>query len=201
MKPFFPAATGLLAASLIVLSGCSNERDKSQPNAAADSVEDTAVKTDPATPKESTANREALAQTVTDTLKPGLWALDFTIAAIEAPDAPEPLRKPLQALKGSTQSYRHCLPADQAGRPDPEFFGNDGAQDCSYDSFSRSGDFATISMTCGAANGRRARTDMQGTLGETSFDLSMANEVLGSANGKIKLAGKLTGKRVGDCEG
>lgn len=201
MKPFLPAATAVLAASLVALSGCSNERDEGQPDAATDSAADTAITAEPATPKESAANREALTEAVTDTLKPGLWALDFTIAAIEAPDAPEVLRKPLQALKGSTQSYRHCLPADQAGRPDPEFFGNDGAQDCSYDSFSQSGDFATISMTCGAANGRRARTDMQGTLGETSFDLSMANEVLGSANGKIKLAGKLTGKRVGDCEG
>lgn len=197
MKPFLPLA----AAGLIVLSGCSNESDAVQPDAATGSEAEPTVEAEPATPTQSAANQEALAQTMADTLKPGLWALDFTITTIDAPDAPEVLRKPLEALKGSTQSYRHCLPADQAGKPDPEFFGNDGAQDCSYDKFSKSGDFATISMTCGASGGRRARTDMQGTLGETSFDLSMANEVLNSANGKIKLAGKLAGKRVGDCEG
>ena len=191
MKSFIIVATlGLLS-----LAACSSNSD------------DTASKTgamktsERAGPEKSAANKEAMVQTLTDKLQPGMWALDFTITAIDAPDAPQILRRPLEALKGSTQSYRHCLPADQAGRPDPEFFGNDSAHDCTYDQFSRSGDFTTISMTCGASGGRKARTDLQGTLSKTDFDLSMANEVLNSPNGKIKLAGKLTGKHVGACDG
>ncbi|WP_420606566.1 DUF3617 domain-containing protein [Novosphingopyxis sp.] len=191
MKPFlFLATFGLLA-----LTGCSGDSDD------ADSKAQPANAAERANPRQSAANREAMIETLTDSLQPGMWALDFTITTIDAPDAPQILRRPLEGLRGSTQSYRHCLPADQAGRPDPEFFGNDSAHDCTYDTFSQSGDFTTIRMTCGASGGRRARTDLQGTLGAKSFDLGMANEVLNSPNGKIRLAGKLTGKRVGECEG
>lgn len=190
MKPFlFAAALGLLP-----LAACSSGDDAGGTADSADSAER-------ASPRQSTANKEAMVQTLSDKLQPGMWALDFTITTIDAPDAPAILRGPLEALKGTTQSYRHCLPADQAGRPDPEFFGNDSAHDCTYDQFSRSGEFATIVMTCGASGGRKARTDMQGTLDTDSFDLSMANEVLNSPNGRIKLAGKVTGKRVGECDG
>ena len=142
-----------------------------------------------------------MVQTLSDKLEPGLWQLNFTVTAIDAPDAPEMMRGPLQSLKGTSQEYAHCLPADQAGRPDPEFFGNDTNSDCTYDKFSQSGDFTTISMTCGGQGGRRMRTDMQGVLKARSFDLAMANQVLNSPNGKIKLAGKLTGTRTGSCEG
>ena len=192
MKPFLLAATISLAA----LSACSDRNDDAaQPKPGSTSA------AAPASPEQSAANQEAMVETLTDKLKPGMWALEFTVTTIDAPDAPPVLRAPLEALKGSTQSYRHCLPADQAGKPDPEFFGNDSAHDCSYDKFSQSGDFTTISMTCGASGGRKARTDLQGTLNPTDFDLSMANQVLNSPNGQIKLAGKLTGKRVGECGG
>lgn len=190
MKPFLFAAT----LALLSLAACSSGDN-------ADGKTDSANEAERAGPRQSAANKEAMVQTLSNRLEPGMWALDFTITTIDAPDAPSIMRGPLEALKGTTQSYQHCLPADQAGRPDPEFFGNDSAHDCTYDQFSRSGDVTTISMTCGASGGRRARTDMQGTLDTDSFDLSMANEVLNSPNGRIKLAGKVTGKRVGECDG
>ena len=195
----------LIAATvcLLAMSGCSNETDTPDAPDGPIAEADMAAMATPQTadPAQSQDNQEALVQTLASKMQPGLWELNFTISTIDAPDAPAMMRKPMEALKGSTQSFRHCLPAGQSGRPDPEFFGNDSTNDCTYDQFSQSGDFATISMTCGASGGRRARTDMQGTLGERAFDLSMANEVLDSPNGKIKLAGKLKGKRVGDCEG
>ncbi|MBH9536560.1 DUF3617 domain-containing protein [Novosphingopyxis sp. YJ-S2-01] len=191
------------AAALATLAGCSGKEESTDAAPAADSsaAAPEAAAAERASPEESAANQEAMVQTLSDKLKPGLWKLRFTVTSIDAPDAPEPLRAPLQSLKGTTQEYAHCLPADQAGRPDPEFFGNDTNSDCSYDKFSQSGDFTTISMTCGGEGGRRMRTDMQGELKPESFELAMANQVLNSPNGKIKLAGKLTGTRTGSCEG
>jgi len=192
----------LLAAALVALSGCSGSDDAKDAAPAAGTSEAAAGETTPerASPEESAANQEAMVQTLSDRLEPGMWQLKFTVTTIDAPDAPEPLRAPLQSLKGTTQDYAHCLPADQAGRPDPEFFGNDTNSDCTYDTFSQSGDFTTISMTCGGEGGRRMRTDMQGVLKPKSFELAMANQVLNSPNGQIKLAGKLTGKRIGACK-
>ncbi len=187
----------LAVIGLMALAGCSDKED----TAAAPAGKNAAAPVERASPEQSARNAAKIADAVTDKLEPGLWKQTITIVDLEMPGIPAVARRALETQKGTSKSFQHCLTPEQAARPDPEFFGNDASHDCSYNSFSRSGDLMTISMTCGAEGGRQARTDMQGSVGQTSFDLAMTTNMLSSPNGKMSLSGKLTGERIGECKG
>ncbi len=132
-------------------------------------------------------------------MRPGQWEQTFEFTEVDIPGMPAEAKEMMQRQMGSSFTTKACLTEADVEQPDPEFFGGQQNDDCTYDKFERSGDTMEMAMTCEAGNGGVTTIAMTGTFGEDEYSMEMDNKVSGTPMGDMTMKGKMTARRLGDC--
>lgn len=134
-------------------------------------------------------------------MQPGRWKTSFTFTEIDVPRLGRSERKKIMRELESGASGISCLSAEEAAKPGADFFGGEGAEDCTYSKFDLAGNRAQMALSCGMGGMGKASMDLDGTVGETSFEFNTKLTVDVPLAGKIKLSGTATGTHEGACQG
>ena len=179
--------TGILAlTALIALAGCNR-------GAESDINGDGKV-----SPEE---RAKELAQDGYMPVKPGRWKTEFKFTEIDVPRLGKKERADLLKQAETGASGLSCLSAAEAAKPGADFFGGEGAEECTYKKFDLAGSRATMQVVCGMGTLGKANMELDGTVGETEFDFDTKLTVSVPLAGKIKMAGAMSGRHDGPCQG
>lgn len=134
-------------------------------------------------------------------MQPGRWRMNFAFTEIDVPRLGAQEKESIKAELAKGASGLSCLSEADAAKPGPDFFGGQGAEDCSYTHFDIAGNRAKMTLKCGMGDLGKARMDLDGTLGDADFNFDTNLEVQVPMAGKIKLKGTMTGTHEGQCKG
>ena len=174
-------------ASLALLTACSD--GGAEADAGAD--EDVAI-----------AEEDAVVDAAADDavqLRAGQWENTIEFTEFDVPGVPQSMKDMLTKQMGRSITTKACITQDQAEKPDAGFFGGEKNENCTYDTFDRTGNNLSLRMTCDAGNGGTARFSMDGEYDADSFILRMDNVISGTEAGDVTMKGTITGKRIGEC--
>ncbi len=134
-------------------------------------------------------------------MQPGRWRTSFNFTEIDVPRLGAKEKADVRAQLAKQVSGVSCLSEAEAAKPGPDFFGGEGAKDCSYQSFDIAGNRAKMALSCKLGNVGNAQMDLDGTVGDTQFDFDTDLVVKVPMAGKIALKGTMTGVHEGPCKG
>jgi Protein of unknown function (DUF3617) len=134
-------------------------------------------------------------------MKPGRWKTQVTFTEIDVPRLGKNEKADIMRKMSTEGSGVSCLSADDAAKPGADFFGGEGAKDCTYSKFDIAGDRARMTVACGMGSLGKAEMALDGNVGDTQFDFDTNVAIDVPIAGKIKLKGKMTGKHDGECQG
>ena len=132
-------------------------------------------------------------------IQPGQWENTIEFTEFDVPGVPQSMKDMLARQMGQSITTKACITQDQAEKPDAGFFGGEKNENCTYDTFDRTGNNLSLRMTCDAGNGGTARFSMDGEYDADSFILRMDNVISGTEAGDVTMKGTITGKRIGEC--
>lgn len=133
------------------------------------------------------------------TMRAGQWEHTVEFTEIDLPGVPDNMKDMVRQNMGGKVTSTSCMTQEEAEKPDADFFGGEGQDDCTYEEFDRSGNKMKLRMTCDAGNGGTAKVAMDGEFGADRFTLKMDNTVSGGQMGDVKMKGTISGRRLGDC--
>ncbi len=175
----------LAAAALVLLGGCSSGSDNG-----ADTDGDGEI------------TRAEMAIEVSDastaSLQPGMWEQTIEFTEMNMPGMPQNMQEMMRGQMGS-MTMRHCLTAEDVARPDADFFGGEGQENCSYEEFDMSGDRMKVRMTCEGGEGSMVHIGMDGAMHGDNYTLNIDNRVSGMPGGDMTMKGTFTARRIGEC--
>lgn len=134
-------------------------------------------------------------------IKPGRWKTQFAFTEIDVPRLGNKEKQDLLREVESGASGVSCLSAADASKPGADFFGGEGAEDCTYKKFNLAGSRAQMQVVCGMGSLGKAEMDLDGMIGDTQFDFDTKLMMSVPLAGKIKISGTMTGKHDGKCQG
>jgi hypothetical protein len=168
----------VLATAAFALTACSGGNDKSDESPAV------------ATPAKS---MPAFA------VKPGLWEIKITFKSIEAKGLPEAAKKQMMAAMGNGITVKNCVTKEQSKKPGAEFFGSPNSSNCAMNTMDVSGDRMSVKLTCKPDANAVIENSMNGTFADDSYSMDVQQKTSGTPMGDLITAGKIDGKRLGDC--
>ena len=168
----------MLATTAFALTACSGGEDKADESAAV------------ATPAKS---MPAL------TVKPGLWEIKVTFKSIEAKGLSEAAKKQMMAAMGNGITVKNCVTKEQSEKPGAEFFGSPNSSNCAINAMDVSGDQMSVKLTCKPDGKAVIESSMDGTFADESYSMNIEQKTSGTPMGDLITAGKIDGKRLGDC--
>ncbi|MGL5838671.1 MAG: DUF3617 domain-containing protein [Sphingorhabdus sp.] len=134
-------------------------------------------------------------------MQPGRWRMDFQFTDIDVPRLGAKEKNSIKTELAKGASGYSCLSAAEAAKPGPDFFGGQGAEDCTYQNFDIAGNRARMALSCGMGDIGKAKMDLDGTVGDTDFNFDTDLVLQVPMAGKITLKGTMTGKHEGACKG
>ena len=136
-------------------------------------------------------------------MTPGEWETSVELIDMTIPDMPPALRdKMMQSMRGPKVVGKQCVTQADVDKPNGGLFSGSKGR-CDYKNFSMSAGTIKAEMTCqgGPNDGTMAMT-MDGTYGPTQFSLLNDAKALDGQGGEtMHMKAKVTGKRLGDCQG
>lgn len=134
-------------------------------------------------------------------MQPGRWRMSFAFTDIDVPRLGEQEKASIKSELARGASGLSCLSAADAAKPGPDFFGGEGAEDCSYKQFDIAGNRVKMALSCGMGDLGKAKMNLDGTVGDADFQFDTDLVVQVPMAGKIKLQGTMSGKHEGECRG
>lgn len=134
-------------------------------------------------------------------MEPGRWRMTFAFTDIDVPRLGNQEKESIKAELAKGASGVSCLSAAEAAKPGPDFFGGEGAEDCSYQTFDIAGNRVTMKLSCGMGDLGKAQMDLNGTVGDRDFNFDTDLVVQLPMAGKIALKGTMQGTHEGACKG
>lgn len=134
-------------------------------------------------------------------MQAGRWKTEFKFSEIDVPRLGKDEKQSILREMEQSSSGISCLSAADASKPGADFFGGEGAEDCTYKKFDIAGNRVNMQVSCGMAGMGKVEMDLDGTVGDTQFEYDTKFNVSVPIAGKIKLAGKMTGTYEGVCQG
>jgi major membrane immunogen (membrane-anchored lipoprotein) len=134
-------------------------------------------------------------------MKPGRWKMQFAFNEIDVPRLGNKEKQDIIRELSSGASGVSCLSAAEANKPGADFFGGEGAEDCTYKRFDLAGEKARMTVSCGMGSMGKAEIELDGTVGDSAVDFDTKLILSIPLAGKVKLSGRLTGTHDGQCQG
>lgn len=132
-------------------------------------------------------------------MKPGLWEAQSKYDKIEAPAMPAEMQAKMKAQMAEGMAQRSCLTKAQVEKPGLEFFGAPPEANCTFDALDRSADGLKMAMTCKPTGPIILKSKIEGKFAAETYTLNVEQSTEGTPMGAVKMTGKITGKRIGDC--
>lgn len=132
---------------------------------------------------------------------PGRWKTEFTFTDIDVPRLGKKEKQDLLEQAQAGASGLSCLSAAEAAKPSADFFGGEGAEECTYKKFDLAGSRASMQVVCGMGTLGKADMELDGTVGDKEFDFDTKLTVSVPLAGKIKMTGTMSGRHDGPCQG
>ncbi len=153
------------------------------------------------------SSTEADAEAAKAGLEPGLWEKGVEVTKVDLmlgkeANAEEKAAAEQQskAMAGQSRQIEICLSPEDAKNPKAGFFAPGPEQGCEYSEYSVSGGKLKTSMQCGSsAMEEKMNVVMTGTYASDRFNSEYALNVDGGDKGSLKMTGKTSMKRIGDC--
>lgn len=174
------AAFSLTAFALAAMGGCGKQRSVEAEN---ESVESVAKKVADADIR----------------LQPGRWESTMTMQSMEMPNLPPEAQKAMQAQKGMSHTFSHCLTPEEAAAPRAGFFQKQ-ASGCTYDHFTMAGGKIDAEMSCKDGSGP-GKMKMQGTYSSDAYTMAIQSEGEMQPGQPMKVAMNIASRRTGECTG
>lgn len=133
------------------------------------------------------------------TVKPGLWEIKVTFKSIEAKGLPEAAKKQMMAAMGNGITVKNCVTKEQSEKPGAEFFGSPNSSNCAINAMDVSGGQMSVKLTCKPDGKAVIESSMDGTFADESYSMNIEQKTSGTPMGDLITAGKIDGKRLGDC--
>jgi hypothetical protein len=176
---------GLFAVTILMLTSCSDDSADRNGDGKVSSVERSAE----------------LASDGFIPMKAGRWETRFAFNDIDVPTLGARQKQQIMDEMSKGASSVSCLSAEEAKKPGADFFGGQGADDCTYRTFDVSGQKARLGLTCGMRGMGSVDMDLNGTMNESKFDFDTNVAMRLPMIGKFKLQGTATGRYAGACKG
>jgi len=126
-------------------------------------------------------------------LQPGEWEMTVQISDMKLNGASQPEMK-----AGKSTTFKNCITPDQIKKPDAGLFAN--APNCSYNNFYQSDGRINASISCKDAKGSNLTNSMiDGKYTATTMTIETQMQSSVPNGGKIEMAAKMDGKRIGEC--
>ena len=98
-------------------------------------------------------------------LRAGQWENTIEFTEFDVPGVPQSMKDMLARQMGQSITTKACITQDQAEKPDAGFFGGEKNENCTYDTFDRTGNNLSLRMTC------RCACFLGERFASTSFDM------------------------------
>ncbi len=134
-------------------------------------------------------------------MKPGRWETKFTFTEIAVPTLGKAEKQQIMDQMAKGASSVSCLSEAEAKKPGADFFGGEGADKCVYRTFDVSGQSVKMGLRCSMEGMGSVDMDLDGTMGDATFDFDTEMALRLPMVGKVKLKGSALGKHAGACTG
>jgi Protein of unknown function (DUF3617) len=132
-------------------------------------------------------------------INPGLWETKITFTTIDAKGMPEAAKAQMIAAMGNGITVTSCLTKEQVEKPGAEFFGSPKGSNCTLRQMEMTATNATIAMTCKPDANTVIESQMAGQFSAEKYAMDVKQKTSGTPMGDLVTAGKIDGKRLGDC--
>ncbi len=133
------------------------------------------------------------------TVKPGLWETKVTFTTVDAKGLPEAAKRQMIAAMGKGVIVKNCVTKEQSEKPGAEFFGSPNSSNCSIDKMDAADGKMAMALTCKPDAKTVITSSMNGQFGDDSYTMNVQQKTSGTPMGDLITAGKIEGKRLGDC--
>jgi hypothetical protein len=139
-----------------------------------------------------------------DSIQHGQWEIVTEMTSVDAPGAPPALLDQMRAsLASQRQTQSQCITAEQARNPARNMTGQNPAG-CEFTDTTWAGGNVRIRANCRPAGAPPLQMSIEGTYtaqqinNRINVTMEMPNPTGGAAM-QIRLQGRMTGRRTGDC--
>jgi Protein of unknown function (DUF3617) len=140
-----------------------------------------------------------------DTIQHGQWEIVTEMTSVEAPGAPPALLEQMRASMASQrQTQSQCITAEQARNPARNMTGQNPAG-CEFSDTTWAGGNVRIRANCRPPGTPPVQLSIEGTYtaqqinNRINVSMEMPNPTGAGAPMQIRLQGRMTGRRTGDC--
>lgn len=151
--------------------------------------------------EEGNLTREQVAERLAELrIEPGLWERRTEVIDVRAKEVPRELMQRLRERGGTS---RHCIKPDQAAQPQAQFLAAREGARCTSRSFAMENGRMTGEMVCTDPRSRGEWTArLDGSYGADAYDLDLVMEMPSPFDpGQLLITNRVSGRRVGDCQG
>ena len=134
-------------------------------------------------------------------MKAGRWETKFVFSDIDVPALGQNKKQQIMSEIAKVASSASCLSEAEAKNPSADFFGGDGAENCTYKTFDLSGQNARLSLVCSMEGVGSVDMDLNGAMAEQKFDFATGVAMRLPMVGKVVLKGTAEGRYIGACQG
>jgi hypothetical protein len=193
------------AIAALLLAGCNSQEKggngaaaRNGANAAGDAADAQTGASNPAAPP---AAGDPNAQSI----QPGEWEMTSVMTSLEAPGAPPAAAQQMRAQLNQPQIRRQCITPEEAANVARNLMGADAArQGCQFTDTVFAGGVVRIAMNCQRPGGGGSmRMAVEGGFSATQMNMAMRMSMTGPRTGSgpqsINMAGRMTGRRIGEC--
>lgn len=135
---------------------------------------------------------------VATALTPGQWEVTAEVTKLTAMDNGTPA---INTPAGTTTTISHCVGAEEVKKPAAEMFGGENSGDCQYRNFYMARGRLNASLSCQPKGlSGSVMTTVDGNFTADSLDATSTVETYLASSGDVRIATKVTGRRVGECK-
>ncbi len=130
---------------------------------------------------------------------PGLWETKITFTSVDAKGMPKQAKAQMLAAMGKGITVKTCLTEEQAEKPGAEFFGSAKDSQCAVEDMQVAGTGVAVSMMCKPDAAITIESKMTGQFSADSYAMDVKQKTSGTPMGYFIAAGRVEGKRLGNC--
>jgi hypothetical protein len=134
-------------------------------------------------------------------MQSGRWETKFVFTDIDVPSLGNNKKQQIMDEIAKIASSASCLSPDEAKNPGADFFGGDGAENCTYKTFDLSGQDARFALVCSMKGMGSVDMELNGEMAAEKFDFDTNVAMRLPMIGKVALKGKAQGRYAGACKG